>query len=331
MNASTIPARPATPAAPAPSRMTIAGISRGRLAKPRRVLAYGPEGVGKSTFGAGAPDAIFIAPEDGTAQIDVARFPEPSNWTDVLAAIALLTTGDHAFKTLVIDTLDWLEPLINAHVCLSNGWKDIEAPGYGKGPAAALDVWRAFLRDLDILRAKRGVEIVLLAHSQTRTFRNPVSDDYDRYELKMPPKAAGLVKEWVDAVLFANYETFAAKKDGRVRGVSTGARFLWTTHCAAFDAKNRFGLPEQIPLAWDDFDALSKAHAPEEIEKLRADIKDLLAAADSETRKVGMKWLNENSPTAEALAVAVNRLRAKATISAQQTETTETNPAANAA
>jgi hypothetical protein len=235
--------------------MKLDAVQTGRLEKPKRVLLYGCEGIGKSTFAAHAPAPIFLGPEDGTAQLDVARFPEPKTWSEVGEAVEVLGTTDHEYQTLALDTLDWLEPLCWTHVCEAHSKADIEAFGYGKGYVAALDQWRTLLAMLDQLRAKRGMDIVLIAHSHIRTFRNPEGDDFDRYELKLNTKAAGLCKEWCDALLYAAYETLTHTEDNRTRGISTGARLVHTERCAAFDAKNRYDLPPKLPLSWDEFAA----------------------------------------------------------------------------
>lgn len=290
-------ASPATkPPSPAPNRMTLASVARGKIQAAPRVLCYGPEGIGKSTLGAGAPGAIFLGAEDGTGQLDVARFPRPENWDDILGAIAVLEREPHDYKTLVIDTLDWVEPIIWAHVCERDKEKTIESYGYGRGYQVAIDEWRKLLAALERLRSSRKMTVVLLAHSQIRTFKNPEGEDFDRYELKLHAKAGGLCKEWVDAVLFANFETFAQKneKTKRVKGISTGARLLYTARSAAYDAKNRYSLPDAMPLSWDDFAAGVAAGQVATPEALRAEAE----------RKIGE--LGE-SPAAEKARGALER------------------------
>src|SRR5512141_4050 len=134
---------------PPASRMTLKALVKGRVEQKLRVVAYGPEGVGKSTFGAGAPGAIFLGAEEGTAQLDVTRFPRPENWPEVFDALRVLTTEAHGYETLVVDTLDWLEPLIWAYCCQRDGMSNIEDYGYGKGYQVAVDEWRRFLAALD--------------------------------------------------------------------------------------------------------------------------------------------------------------------------------------
>ena len=259
--------------APAPNRMTLSSITKGRLHKPIRLLLYGVEGVGKSTFGGAAPRPIFLAAEDGTGHLDVERFPAPSSADEAFAAVATLATTDHEFKTFVVDTVDWLEPLLWAGICKRDGMADIEAYGYGKGYVAALDEWRRFLAAVERLRAAKGMNVIFLAHSWIKPFKNPAGEDYDRWEMKLHPKAGGLLKEWSDVVLFANHEELAVKdkRTKRVRGVSTGARLIYTTRTAAYDAKNRYDLPESMPLDWDTFDAAVGAHRPADPAALAAE------------------------------------------------------------
>lgn len=297
--------RPQTPVAT--GRMALTSIVRGRIDRPHRVLLYGTEGVGKTTWAAGAPSPIFLASEDGTAQLDVARFPEPQAWQDVLEAVQVLTAEAHDYRTLIVDTLDWLEPICWDQVCRGAGVQGIEDLGYGKGYVAAVDHWRGLLARLDNLRARRGMGVVLLAHSAIRTFRNPEGEDFDRYELKLHAKTAGVLKEWCDAVLFARYETFVqrGKVPGRVKGVSTGARIVHTTREAAFDAKNRHSLPATLPLSYEAFAEALTAGQPADAEQLRQRIAGLLAnAPDGITVKVRAAVARAGDDAAELARIA---------------------------
>lgn len=270
--------------------------------KPPRLLIAGTEGVGKSTFAAGAPSPVFLGPEDGTGQLEVARFPLPESWSDVLDALRELD-GDHAYKTIVLDTIDWLEPLAWKHVCEQAGVASIEDLGYGKGYVKALDEWRIMLSLLERLRA-RGMTSILLAHTHIKPFKNPDGDDYDRYELKLNIKASGLLKEWCDAVLFAAYETIVKtdQRTKRTRGIDTGARFLHTTRQASYDAKNRYNLPAAIPLAWDDLAAALNARRPAAPSDLRQAITDNAASLDPELKDKALAALERAGDDAAKLA-----------------------------
>ena len=301
--------KPVTP----PSRMRLDKLVRGRLKQPRRLLLYGVEGIGKSTFGAAAPNPVFLGAEEGTGELDVARFPMPETFAEVREAIRALTQEKHDHQTLVIDTLDWLEPLIWEHCCLRDGEENIEAYGYGKGYQVALDEWRALLADLEGMRRAKPMDVLFLAHSNIRTFKNPQGEDYDRYEMKLGKGAAGLIREWCDAVLFANYETFAKKdeKTKRVRGVDTGARLIHTEHRAAFDAKNRYGLPSSLPLSWPDFDAAVEAGRPADTGALKAEIQRKAKELGGELETKILEALAMAGEDPRSLAFVNNRVNAR--------------------
>jgi hypothetical protein len=274
-----------------------------------RVVLYGLDGVGKSTWGAGAPDPIFLGTEDGTSQLDVARFPEPKSLTHVREAIAELELSPHDYKTLVIDSLDWLEPLIWRHVCEIGKKDSIEDFGYGKGYVQCVEHWRGLLADIDALRIKRGMHVVMVAHAQQKKFQNPEGDDYDHYILKLHEKSAGLIREWSDAVLFAQFETHVVEdeKSGRAKGFSTGKRVMQTTKRAAYDAKNRYGLPQTLPLSWHSFaDAIESAD-PKSVHDRCAVF--LAAIIDVEKRKKGEDYLTKIKSDLHRLNEFENRLK----------------------
>lgn len=301
--------------------MTLSSVRRGVAATPDRILVVGTEGVGKTSWAAGAPSPIFICAEDGMprALSEVARFPAPETFDDVLEAVRTLTSSDHEFKALVIDTIDWLEPLIWAYVCKRDNKKDIEEYGYGKGYVAAADEWRRLLAALDVLRRAKGMEIILLAHASIRVFQNPAGADYARYECKLNKNAAALVKEWCDVNLFAIHEEFVTESDieKKGKGVSTGRRVVKTTRCAAWDAKNRHGLPDELALDYATYAAAREAGAPADPAKLADEARELLAKwapAPEVVEKVSteIKFGVEHG-SASHLAKVVDTLRTRVT------------------
>lgn len=292
------------------TRMTLSNVIRGKQEKPLRVIVYGVEGVGKSTFAAQAPSPIFLCSEDGTAQLDIERFPTPRSWADVLEALRVLTYEDHDYKTLVIDTLDWLEPLCWAQVCAASGKHSIEDFGYGKGYVMAIELWRQFLSRLEVLERTRKVNIIMVAHATVRRVDDPYVGPFDRYRMKLHEKSSDLLREWVDAVLFARHEVVATEKKGRPRGVSSGARLIHTQWTAAFDAKNRFDLPEILPLAWDEFERAARAHAPASADKLRRELMELIPSLpDRERAETVLREWAGNNPA--RLAQLLDKVRAK--------------------
>ncbi len=233
-------------------------IETGRNPRPRRVLLYGTHGIGKSTFGASAEQAVFIQTEDGLGEIDCARFPMATSYKAVMKAIGELYSEDHDFKTVVIDSVDWLERLIWADVCQKRQVDSIEDIGYAKGYTFALTQWREFLAGLDALRSQRNMTIVLLAHARIERFENPETETYDRYVPRLHKLASQIIQEWCDEVLFATYKVYTKATDEgfnrkKAKGVGTGERVLRTTERPAHMAKNRLALPDELPLEWQAY------------------------------------------------------------------------------
>ena len=226
--------------------------------RPPRVLIHGVAGVGKTTFAAAANQPVFIQTEDGLGTLAASHFPLARTFEDVLDAVAALYTERHDFKTLVIDSVDWLEPLVWGKACRNNGWASIEDAGYGKGYIAALDLWRQYVDGLNALRNDRGMTVVQIAHTDIKRFDSPEHDPFDRYVIKLHTRAAALLQEHSDIVLFANYRISTVKADVGFnkkvnRAVGSGERVIYTGERPAFLAKNRYGLPETLPLNWQVF------------------------------------------------------------------------------
>lgn len=236
--------------------ISLASISKTtRNSLPPRVVVHGDGGVGKSTFAAGAYKPVFLPFEDGLSGLEVDAFPLLRSYQDAIDALASLASGDHDYGTAVVDSLDWFEPLVWEKVSKDHGKKSIEEIPYGKGYAEALPLWRTFLDGLNHLRETRGMAIILIAHSQIKRFEAPDSEPFDRYEIKLHRGASAMVREWADIIGFAHHET-AIKKDSngfttRARGVGTGRRLLRVAETPACVAKNRYSLPDVIPLSWD--------------------------------------------------------------------------------
>jgi len=234
--------------------MSLANVITGVRMQPPRIVLYGPHGIGKTTFGASAPNPIFLPFEDGEGRLDVARFPRITTYAGVIDAIGSLLKEKHEYFTAVVDTLDWLEPIIWAETCARHKWADIEMPSYGKGYLAATDVWREVLEGFNAMRAA-GMQIILLAHTEIKIFQDPAVDPYDRYQLKLQKRAGELIQEWADVVAFANYRVEIKKTDagfGRKvsRGDGVGERVLWTEERPSHYAKNRYGLKPELPMTY---------------------------------------------------------------------------------
>ena len=236
--------------------ISLSSLAQGSTPLPPRILVYGVQGIGKTTLAASAPSPVVIQTEDGLGVLDVTHFPLAKSYGDVMEALTSLATEDHNFKTLVVDSLDWMEPLVWKHTCEINKWDTIEAPGYGKGYVSALESWSDYLDAINYLRNERGMIIIQTAHSNVKRYDDPTSEPYDRYHVKMHKGAAAKLLEHSDMVLFANYRVSTTKSDSgfgskKTRAVGTGERLLFTEERPAFIAKNRYSMPPEIPLSWD--------------------------------------------------------------------------------
>lgn len=226
-------------------------ITRGKRARAQKVVIYGPEGIGKSTFAAGFPEPVFIDTEGSTDNMDIARLDKPTSWTMLNNEIAFIKANPDACKTLVIDTIDWAEALAVDAVCAQHNKKGIEDFGWGKGYTYVQEEIGRFLNSLSDL-VDMGINVVLTAHAQIKKFEQPDElGSYDRYELKLGQKTgsktAPLVKEWADMVLFANYKTLVMTAENGKKKAQGGERVMYTQHRPAWDAKNRHGLPDELP------------------------------------------------------------------------------------
>ncbi|MEM9073931.1 MAG: ATP-binding protein [Myxococcota bacterium] len=237
----------------------LSSLTKGPDAKPPRVVVYGEHGLGKSTFAAGAPNPVFIQTEDGLSAIDTTKFPLAKKYEDVIEAITTLYKEEHDFRTVVLDSLDWLEALIWDYAARTNEYQGIEDFGYGKGYVLAADIMREVLDGLNALRLEKGMAVIATAHCQVRRFDSPTSEPYDQFKLKLHKFAAPIVQEWADVVGFVSLDEIIKKEDvgfnkKAARGITTGRRMLHLCPKPAYAAKNRFGLPDELPLEWGAFE-----------------------------------------------------------------------------
>lgn len=233
-------------------------ITKGIIPSAVKTLIYGPEGIGKTTLASCFPDPVFIDTEGSTKQMDVARLPVPETWDDIIEEVRYVYQHPDCCKTLVIDTADWAEMLCSKKLFGDGG---VESPGYGKGYVMLAEKFQELLTELNSVIAA-GIHVVFTAHAQMRKFEQPDEmGAYDRWELKMQKKTAPLVKEWADMILFCNYKTIVVNVDGQgaQKGKNKamgGERIMYSAHHICWDAKNRFGLPEQMPMSFDSISSV---------------------------------------------------------------------------
>ncbi|UFT98121.1 AAA family ATPase [Radiobacillus kanasensis] len=230
-------------------------ITTGKVAKAQKVVLYGPEGIGKSSFAAQFPDPIFIDTEGSTGNMDVARMDKPSSWTMLYQQIDFFK-NNRPGKTLIIDTIDWAERLAIDFVTSRASKESITSFGYGEGFIQLEEKFGKFLNRLSDL-VEMGINVVLTAHAKITKFEQPDEmGAYDRWELKLgnktTAKTAALTKEWADMVLFMNYKTFSVATDdkGKKHKGQGGVRTIYANHHPAWDAKNRHELPDEFPMEY---------------------------------------------------------------------------------
>lgn len=225
-------------------------ISSGRMEKPQKVVIYGPEGIGKTTFAAQFPDPVFIDTEGSTYHMDVKRTDKPQSWQELMDQVKQIARTPGICKTLVLDTADWAEMICAEMICNKFQKKGIEDFSYGKGYVFLQEEFGRLLNALtEVVNA--GMNVVMTAHAKMRKFEQPDEmGAYDRWEMKLSKQVAPMVKEWADMVLFANYKTYvvAADDKGKKHKAQGGKRVIFTAHHPCWDAKNRHNLPEELPL-----------------------------------------------------------------------------------
>jgi len=270
-------------------------ITQGKIARAQRVVIYGVESVGKTTLAANSPRPIFLDVEGGTNHLDVPR-ADIGSWQELTDAVAECHRLD--YSTVVIDSIDWAERL-----CIEQFLKDakkesIESIPYGKGWVQVAERMSRFLTSLDGL-IEAGKNVILIGHSQVKRVEPPdLMSAYDRYELKLAKQTAPLVKEWADELWFAQFKTKLIESDnGKTKATGGKIRVLLTTHSAAFDAKTRSGLEEELPMEWASVsrifagkrsNPLPKSIFEEQIGEHEADVNAFLTAR--EVIRSGQTW-----------------------------------------
>lgn len=224
-----------------------------------RICLYGGHGIGKSTLASKFPAPIFISTEDGLAALDVTSFQRAETISDIETNIRTLIKETHDFKTVVLDSADWLiEPLITSDVESKHEPKDL---AYGKGQMLIAEAFREILGGFDVLRKKKGMNVVLIAHAAVVKYEDPRSEAYDRYQPKIPNRCNALLQEWCDVVAFAGFRVLIKKDDAGYgnktnRGITTGERLLHLVENPAYVAKNRYSCPDTVAMTYEQLSAI---------------------------------------------------------------------------
>jgi hypothetical protein len=232
----------------------INSLRKVRADKPPILLIYGPEGMGKTSLAAQFPAPVFIQTEDGASgDLELDSFGAIETFEDVLDAIAVLSSEDVPFRTLVVDSISKLEKLAFAQACRNNNWTSIEQPGFGKGYVEVDYVWAQFVSACHYLRDTRNMTVILIAHSVTERFDDPETQSYSRYQIDLHKRGMSILTREADAILLVKQDVTikvdgpnAKKGEGRARGDGGGTRWIYTEGRPAFQAKNRYDMPSKI-------------------------------------------------------------------------------------
>lgn len=281
-----------------------------------KAIIYGVQGVGKSTFMAHSPDPVFLDFEESTNDLDTRvelLDPAPKTWTQTLSALEQLATEPHDFKSVCIDSADWLEQLcidFVVHKYKAKSFSDPVVFGYGKGDSILFEEWRALI--IVLSKCAQRMNVLISAHSVVRAYNDPMGASFDRYSMKLRQSKqadlAGYTQEWAQCVLFAHYDTIVGKIDERNVGLRGTTRVMHCNRTDAFDAKNRYGLPDKMPLDWQSFYDAVKSGIPEQPEAIVARILEFGTLPDSvkasldrnakDSRKLSQleNWLKSQKP-----------------------------------
>jgi hypothetical protein len=273
-------------------------IVRGKMQSPIRGVIYGTEGIGKTTLAGQWPNPLILDTEEGSSRIDCARVV-CRDWLTLEGAMHELARDSQGFKTIVVDSADWAERHIIDHLLRKSGKKSIEDFGFGKGYVMLAEHVAKLLSAADQL-IDRGMNVVFVAHSKVqRTSPPDETEGFDRWELKLTKHSSPLFKEWCDLLLFCNYRlTLVEGQDGRMKARGGKERVMYAQRAAAWDAKNRFGLPESMPMSIDQLASVigaaeSKPKWTDRV-KAAATVEDLGRIADDADEAVSRGELTDD-------------------------------------
>jgi hypothetical protein len=304
-----------------------------KLKEPLRMIVSGVEGVGKTTFAAGAPDPIWIDANAGSGKVNVARYPfsddpkrghVPARYEQILDAIKDLTTSDHKFKTVVFDAVDDIEKMLHKFIVDRDKPKSkeklpgINSYGYGKGSQIALDEWRVFFLLIEELQRAKDMNVLFLSHVTNRKYKNPGGEDFGRTVMRIDDLASEFLRGRCDVVAYAYFEESVSTmfSDDRARGVDTGRRMMRFRRTAIVDAKSRYAIPDQIELTPPDPYGVFAGHL-DAAETMSAD--QVLAQIETELARIGDAdytaaahgYVKESKGDVERLKLILGKVRVK--------------------
>lgn len=242
----------------------LTNIHKGKRLKPRRTVLYGVHGIGKTTWASKWPEPLFLDLEGGCNDLDVYSV-RVKNAIDAFGAVIELGSGEQDFKTLVVDSADWLEKMVWEELCKKHGKDSIADLAFGKGYKDSAAYFGKLLAALDLV-VDNGIHVLFLAHSTQVKVEPPDGESYHRYGPKMHDQVNSLLQEWCDEVLFCKDKSFTTKADegfNRKRAIvsNNAERVIYATEKPAWLAKNRLGLPDELSMNFSEYELFLKRGA----------------------------------------------------------------------
>jgi hypothetical protein len=276
----------------------------GVINHPLFAVIYGEPGCGKSTFGSQFPNPYFIDIEKGSRQLNVKRF-FPNDFNEVIQVSKELL--ESSYETIVYDSMDALESMVWKQTCLDNNWITIEDPGYGKGPTVALKKWEQLMDIWDRLRQSKNV--FLICHTEAKTINDPTqTNPYDKFQIKINKHPAGLIRSRVDMILFAQKEQITKTEKGQKKAKVVGEeRWLFTKGGPGFEGKNRYRMPDKMPLSFQDFWDSYQKGINETPNKIISEIKVLLPFIEKEKVDQINQFVEKHKTNLDQLVLALSR------------------------
>jgi len=228
---------------------------------PPRIALYGDAGIGKTEFFLTAPNPIYILTEDGLGSRSIAHFPLCKTLQDFQDCLDALRFEAHDYRTVVIDSADWLEKLIHENICATKKVTNVDELAYGKGYTEAVTVFGSILNTLTNLRDEKGMIIAFIAHSQVKRVEDPTQPAFDAHGFKLHRKTAALLEEFCDVVLFATEKMMITTEDAgfgnkRVRPIATGERIIHAVGSPAFTAKKSLRFTGRVAVELERFHSI---------------------------------------------------------------------------